>query len=349
MQPPAPTRSITAFRGAIRSLLESEAAARRDVVILALDGVPHELAAALWPHARIEKMRSVFPTTSSSAWLSCLTGLEVARHGVPGVVFRTESDPLINVYEHRTALEMPRQGNIFSDAAAVGYAPVALLGDLEPLACTWTDALLEHSRQVAGHRFYAADDGRPPQAMLRSVELALASCLGGARCERPRLIWCFVEVDRRIHMHGYDGDVIDFLEGIDGLALRMVEHGAVVVAHSDHGLVHTRHDASIDALLAGLPAEFGCAMGGAGRTRWFYTAPGSDDKLIAHLRRELPGSVHMCTAGEVFARDSLARSRVGDVVLIARGTDFVTFAGQCFDHGSDTDAELYVPYAVWNR
>jgi len=82
--------------------------------------------------------------------------------------------------------------------------------------------------------------------------------------------------------------------------------------------------------------------------RWFYCPAGSEDQLVNRLRGELPASVHIFGADELFVPGSLARSRVGQIALVARGSDFVTFNGHMFDHGSDTDGELYVPYGVWN-
>jgi hypothetical protein len=339
--------SITTFRGAVRQILRGEVVgARRDVVILALDGVPHALAAGLWRRARIEKMHSVFPATSSSAWLSCLTGADVSEHGIPGVVFRLPGAGLVNLYRHREPLVLPVVGNIFSDAAEAGYAGWAIPGDLHALDCSYVDALLAGASRFPGQHFYTAKPERPSAGMARAVEDAVARCLDNAPA-RPCLVWCFVEVDLRIHASGYDDEVIAFVQRVDALAQRLAARGAVVVAHSDHGLVPTRHEASIAALLSSVCAEFACSLGGAGRTRWVYVPPRQEDRVAARLRRELPANVHLYGADEVFAPGSLARERVGELVLIARGEQFIVKGGQRFEHGSDTRGEVEVPFAVW--
>jgi hypothetical protein len=140
-----------------------------------------------------------------------------------------------------------------------------------------------------------------------------------------------------------------FLASIEGAALDLAQQkGALVVAHSDHGLVATRHVPEIDRFLVALKEEDGCLMGGAGRTRWLYPSPGSEDRLLARLERGLPSTIRIASADEVFVKPSVARERVGAIVLIAGGDEFVTFNGQHFEHGSLTDAELDVPLAVWD-
>src|SRR5438270_1323937 len=123
----------TAFRTFVRALLEREAGTEvpRDVVVLAVDGIPYDMAAEAWPEARIERLRAVFPTTSSAGWLSSLSGLDVDAHGVPGVVFRVEDGAApIGVFDFHGELGSAANENVFSDAEALGYAPLAIGGDL---------------------------------------------------------------------------------------------------------------------------------------------------------------------------------------------------------------------------
>jgi hypothetical protein len=96
-----------------------------------------------------------------------------------------------------------------------------------------------------------------------------------------------------------------------------------------------------------LPAERGYATGGAGRTRWIYSDARGEDGLVAALQRALPSTIRIASADEVFAAGSLARTRVGNVVLIAEGEEFMTFDGQRFEHGSSTDMEIDIPFAEW--
>ena len=341
--------SITGFRSRIRSLLVSEGltASRRDIIILAIDGIPHELALASWPHANIYRMCSVFPTTSSTAWLSSLTGAEVERHGIPGVVFKIADGELINIFEYRGWLDSPTMGNIFSDAVDNGYFPISVMGDLEPYDCAWRSALLSHSQLMRGYRFYTAPQPNEPTALCQKVLRAVSACLEVHSSKKPKLVWCFIDADRHIHHRGYDEDLMRFLGLIEDLALGFTRQGAVVIAHSDHGLTRTNHNLAVQLLLEQLQAQYKCVIGGAGRTRWIYARPATEDHLFAILERSLPSTIRVCLADEVFGTGSLARARVGAIVLIAKGEEFMTFSGQQFEHGSATEAELYVPFAQW--
>jgi hypothetical protein len=343
--------SITTFRSRVRCLLEREAASghRRHIVILALDGIPYDLAATTWSKAKVTRMQSIFPTTSSTAWLSSLTGTDVAHHGVPGVVFRLPDryGDLVNVFSHRGPLNCPSTGNIFRDAIELGYRPLTVLGDLEPFECSWRDVLLQDSERVEGYRFYTASEPFSPSALGHVLRDAISECLT-TRSLEPRLVWCFVDCDQRIHYEGYDSKLVRFLECTESIAGELVERDTVVVAHSDHGLAPTCHDEGIASLIQQTEVGHGCSMGGAGRTRWLYTRPGVRDEIVDELRRDLPASVRVCLADHYFPTKSLARSRVGEILLIAEDERFITSSGYRFDHGTLTSAETIVPFAEWH-
>jgi hypothetical protein len=327
----------------LRSVLNAEAAGRRrDVVVLAIDGIPHALGAAAWRHARVSPLETVFPSASAPAWLTSLTGAQVSDHGVPGVVFRGPSGALVNVLECRDDLALQTGGNLFTDARRAGYLPLVVVGDWEPYDCAFRDALFRGAVLVRGHRFYTG--ARPRRAMARhiasAVETALASSVG------PRLVWCFVDVDQHVHGHGYDDHVQTLLGEVDQLALDWTAAGRVVLAHSDHGLVKTRHLPELAKLFEDLGRR-GCAVGGAGRTRWLYPDPGSEDAIFDSVTRAVPASVSVYPSARLWSRDSVAFARVGAIVLVAEGDEFVTFHGHTYEHGSWTAPERRVPFASW--
>lgn len=340
--------SITSFRAQVRDVLAEPATAGRHVIVLGVDGIPFELAQRAWRGARVHEARSVFPTTSSTAWLSSLTGASVDEHGVPGVVFAVPevTDALIDVYAYQGSLGEPPPDDLFSDAARAGYTPVAILGDLEDTHGTWRDWLVHRAQRVPGHRFFSGPDATSdPDALGARLEAAVARAL--ATPPGPCLVWCFLDADRHIHRHGYDEALRAFLARIDAIADGWARDGAVVIAHSDHGLVPTRHDPAIAATLDRITARHGCAMGGAGRTRWLYAAPAIEARVRDELTRDLPASVRIEPADAWFAPGSLARRRVGSIVLVAEGEAFLAAEGVRFEHGSLTARELPVPIAVW--
>jgi hypothetical protein len=339
--------SITSVRGRIAAVVEAEAAGRRgDVVVLAVDGIPFDVAAERWTSAYLTSLRSVFPTTSATGWLSSLTGLAVADHGIPGVAFVEPTGEPINIYSHRGPLGLCTAGNIFTDARAAGYHPLVILGDLEPLLCTWRNLLLEGAETRGGHPFFSSIDAEPLE-MGERVEGAIGVVRAESNPE-PRLIWCFMDADLYIHRHGYDDGILSFLSDLDRIAMTLMESGAAVMAHSDHGLVPTVHDADLECLLAALAPDFAHPIGGAGRARWLYPAEGRESAIRAALAAALPPDVEIVEAHALFEAGSMAHARVGPLILLATGKRFLSPPGYSHEHGSLTPTELHVPFAYWS-
>jgi len=349
-----PVESIAAIRRRVGAVLRDElrTGRRRTLILLAVDGIPAALAKAYWPAATITDFRSVFPATSSTAWLSSLTGAEVDFHGIPGVIFaaddHTYPPDLLNIFEHRKTLRVPDTGHLFADARSCGYEPVAIVGDLEPLDCTWREILLAEAHRVTGYPFYAAATPLSPATLCDRLRSALRKAQESAGA--PQLIWCFIDADRHIHGHGYDDELLAFLGELDALAALLAEQDLLVFAYSDHGLVLTRHNPALEELLLHrLPGEFGYMMGGAGRTRWLYCRPGTQDALAAALAETLPGSIRIELSDARFAIGSAAYRRVGELLLIAEGDEFLALPGYTHDHGSLTAPEMEIPLARWGH
>ena len=346
MHPRDECPSITSVRSRISAVMREEIAdSTQHLVILAIDGLRFDVAAGTWKDAQIERLRSVFPTTSSTAWLSSVTGLDVSDHGIPGVAYTGPEGDLINVYRFAGELRPWTDRNIFSDAAALAWQPIAVLGDLEHLECSWRSLLVAGATALVGHPFFARPDATPASIHVRLREaIAEAMVMPGV----PRkMIWCFIDADLHIHRHGYDRQLSGFLSEIEELALALARTGTTVVAYSDHGLVATRNDPELARLLDSVGSECERPMGGAGRTRWLYPKEGRGEALRLALEDGLPQDVRLADPDLYFRPGSPARERVGSVLLIAEGTSFLAEPGCDYEHGSLTDGELYVPFAVW--
>lgn len=349
--PGAPT-SIRSVRRLIRDLLAHEQATGRprDVVVLAVDGLGYRVASDAWPDARLSCLRSVFPTSSAPGWLSSLTGQPVDQHGVPGAFFAVEPYGRPSSFlRMRDELTSPDLGTVFRDAAALGYLPIALRGDLEHYPGRWRDLLLAGAHQLITPALFTRADGRPaeldPAELVRRLSQDLAETLPG-----PSLRWCFLELDTHLHRHGHDGYARQVLAELGALAARLADAGVLVLAHSDHGITATDQDDELANRLAGFCTEHDCVLGGAGRVRWLHRmdpARGLDlpDRLADWLH-DLP-SVRVQAADELFRPGSLGRRRVGDAVLTATGRRFLVPPGYRYEHGSSTEDEVLTPLACW--
>ncbi|WP_320777263.1 alkaline phosphatase family protein [Streptomyces sp. CRN 30] len=345
------TPSVTDFRRLLDGLMAEHAG--QHVVVLALDGVTFDVARACWPSGDLRLMRAVTPTTSSACWLSALTGRTVADHAVPGVVFTAPSGGprLINVLDYHGDDLTAAAGTVFSDAARHGRVPLAVLGDMEHYGSAWRDALLTDALRVPGHSFYTEHGTyhpRPSGDVGARVRTAIEETLARHGTRGPCLLWCYVEVDQHVHRHGYDTHTTEVLTALGEFADTLTRRGVVVVAHADHGLVPTVHDPALAGLLDGMGQSHGFTMGGAGRMRWLYPDhPAQRAELSASLRAALPDDIRVLPADQVFAAGSAARSRVGDVLLVAEGERFLTESDYRFDHGSFAAEETDTPFAVW--
>ena len=134
----------------------------------------------------------------------------------------------------------------------------------------------------------------------------------------------------------------------EDVALELARRDTIVVAHSDHGLVRTNNSPKLSQLMETLQEEYRFGIGGAGRVRWIYPKERTTRELVSRLEQSLSPAVRICAADEFFGQHSLARDRVGEIVLIANGDEFPTFSGHRFDHGSSTERELNGPLAIWN-
>jgi hypothetical protein len=346
--------SVCDVRSLIAGLLDAERSGpRRDVVLVGIDGLSDELARSCWGPRPVRTLRSVVPTTSAAAWLSSLSGTGVAGHGVPGVVFDASGGvaPPVNVYDPRAEFGIGVDGNVFTDAARCGWDPRAVLGDLEITPGVWRDALLRGAEGIEGHRFYTTGEpsyrSRPAAEVLADVDRAVARAL--ASDGTPVFLWCFIELDRHVHHHGYDDEARAFVDGFGQWAERLATRGDIVVAaHSDHGLVPTTHDPELAAVLDALAATHGFHIGGAGRVRWLHPAGGRRFPGSEVLRSALPPSVDVLDSDLVLSPGSRARERIGPVSLVARTERFLADPAHHFDHGGWSEAELCTPWCVWD-
>ncbi|MFC6700360.1 alkaline phosphatase family protein [Streptomyces thermocoprophilus] len=354
-----PTAPLTVadFRAELARLMAATTAPPGEqpphTVVFALDGVNLATAQRCWPGARTRLMRSVTPTTSSACWLSALTGLDTAAHGVPGVVFADPSGgpDLVNFLAYAGPGLAPDTGTVFHDAARLGRRPLALLGDMEHYGSAWRDALLQGAEPITGHTFYTEAGTyrpRPATDIVARVRTAVEAALDRYGTQQSCLIWCYIEVDQHVHRHGYDRHTTDVLTALDDWARELAARGTLVVAHADHGLVPTVHDEKRAALLDQLGQRYGFRMGGAGRMRWLYPTPETERRELAAVLRELlPYDIRVMGADDVFPAGSAARARVGDVVLVAEGERFLTDPDYRYDHGSFAPEETDTPFAVW--
>lgn len=341
--PIGPERRVRSIRARIDAMMRAR---QRNLVVLAVDGLPVRLAKRHWATARIGTLRSEFPATSSTCWLSAVTGASPSRHGAVGYLQRFAPGARAKiVFSESCTAAFAATPTLFDDARAAGYRPVCLEGDFAHLAGAWRDRVTSGAEMQATGAFYSGRHGFPSAAdVLARLHAAIDRALNHPG---PTLLWCYVDVDLLVHKYGYDAQVTDLLDGIESLA-RSLTPSSDVVACSDHGLVPTAHDPDLETALQETAARFGAELAGAGRTRWFYAGEDRTEALRDRLIEILPGTVKVRRRADLF-EDGPFAVRVGDPVIVATGDRFLAEPGYTHDHGSWLDDEVFVPFAHWSR
>ncbi|QMV16149.1 alkaline phosphatase family protein [Vibrio spartinae] len=345
--------NLTHIRGWVRDLIAEQTNNRgKSVVLLAVDGVRYADAERYWYSANhLQRISSVYPTTSSSCWLSSITGDCVERHGCVGVVFKPHpTSEMINVYSHPNGFVREGERTLFHDALQQGFTPLALSSDLGTIDCGWRERLLRGAQIISSplhfHKPCKADEPIDVNELIYRLNRDIENIAA-----RPEQIfgWIFLDLDRYIHRHGYDYAVSKYLLSLNQLASEWAKKGLVIAAHSDHGLVETIHSPALEYYLDQIINKYGLEIGGAGRTRWLYVPKSVDiNQLMSELATNIPEDVEVARRSDYFSPAKQTSAKVGDILLIARSTRFITDPGILFDHGSLTKDEWDIPFAIWS-
>jgi hypothetical protein len=363
----APDR--TQWIGALPNIVEAivgdgwgpiKAAEGQPVIILAVDGLAFEVAAKCWSADVLIPLTSVFPSTSTSGWLSSLTGASVDLHRLTGVVYRLPNDILYNAISDEpldgaSRVESPFAAvpNLFMRMQGRRRC-ISLPGDLKLYPSRWRDALL------AGSDVIWPSTNRQDRPL--NARAAVAECAHGisgvlSAIRGASILWAFLNLDDYIHAHGYDASIYSALGDLNRQIDDWVGRGAIVVAISDHGMTpasatpaRVKQWDEIDDLYGNLKS------GGAGRVRWLYPKAGQSEAMAAALRAAFGDVALICTSEELAKLGllgfdhPLVLDQIGEIVAIATAAEFPSAGVSCrFEHGALTEREMFVPLAIWYR
>ncbi|MFV2084254.1 alkaline phosphatase family protein [Micromonospora sp. LOL_021] len=344
--------------------------ARHGVIMLAVDGLSYDAAlAAGWRTAELTQLASTFPSTSTTAWLTAMTGVGPAQHGVPGMVYRVPGRGcLVYAVTGQVLAQGPADPGgdprlvighptIFDRAAADGVQCRAVAREIAHLPGPWAQALLRGATVVpAAPAETLARHARDPALLVDAAATEVdeqidvhrdgraGRQLGDVRRRQPMLLWTYVNLDDYLHRHGYDEPAVAAMAELGRRAARWAQAGWTVIGYSDHGQVRC---APADDLVRAWsvlddPARRLLPAGGAGRVRWLYPAPGDEDEVGGRLAAALGSSAR------IVATDEAWRDRVGPVIAIAADQRFpVPDPSLSWEHGADSADETVVPLAIW--
>ncbi len=301
-----------------------------------------------------------FPATTAAGLAAVGTGCRSGEHAVVGMSFRLPDVGVINALrwrphpwgddlrERAVPERVQPRATVFERATSAGVA-VSVISAAEFAGSGLTRAVLRGGRYLGVH---AIGD--------------LVAAIGTSIAERGFCYAYHADLDLVGHLHGPGSDAwrmqlrqVDLL--VESIADALPRGGLLAVV-ADHGMVALGEDV-VDADAAPPLHDGVVALGGEVRARHVYTRDGATADVLATWREFLGPRAWVVTREEAVAAGWFgervtddARSRIGDVVVAARGCSGVlrrtvepvesSLVGQ---HGSLTAAEQRVPLLLAHR
>jgi hypothetical protein len=301
----------------------------------------------------VARLTAGFPTTTTTSLTSLGVGAPAGEHGMTGYqMYVADTGRVLNALQWDLGrgpdpIVWQPVATTLQRAEAAGVS-VTMIAPAEFAGTGLTQAALR------GGDYLGLDSYDRYASSVRSV-------LGDRN--GPALAYVYYgALDRTGHTLGVASQAWrDELRRVDAVAAKIAETlppDALLLVTADHGMVDIDRAQLVE--VADEPAlNVGVrVLAGEGRCRYVHTAPGAARDVLAIWHDELDGPFCVLSRDETIDAGLLgpvvtedAASRVGDVVVLARG------AGAVFDrrvdaarvrnligqHGSLTSAETYVP------
>ncbi|KRE30086.1 phosphodiesterase [Mycobacterium sp. Soil538] len=301
-----------------------------------------------------------FPATTAAGLAAVGTGCRSGEHAMVGMSFRLPEVGVLNALRWRphpwgddlrdraVPEQVQPRATVFERAGSAGVA-VSVISAAEFAGSGLTRAVLRGGRYVGVH---AIGD--------------LVAAIGTTVAERGFCYAYHADLDLVGHLHGPGSDAwrmqlrqVDLL--VESIADALPRGGLLAVV-ADHGMVSLGEDV-VDADAAPPLQDGVVALGGEVRARHVYTRAGATADVLATWREFLGPRAWVVTREEAVGAGWFgervtddARSRIGDIVVAARGSSGVlrrtaepvesSLVGQ---HGSLTSAEQHVPLLLTHR
>lgn len=312
-------------------------------------------------------LTSVFPSTTSTAWTSMLTGKPPWEHGVYGTSFLLEGcganyvwlNDSLSLGKERAALKSPSERiklnlsgspTLFQILSGEGVSVHYLGSHGLTIPNRLNDELAAGAVQVR-----VSPD---PQIKLRlpeyldlflqkSGELLAA---GGGK----RLIWNYIDTDEYIHQYGYKMLTRAFpWEKLFGFWRGEKRPGRAFVLVSDHGQVPQRPGTFNFLRETEDNPLFRYNTGGAGRVLYFYPAPDRTAEAASWLRGIIGDTGFLLPKEKLveyglFSPSPAAFERIGELVAVGSSDRFPSAGpGYVSEHGAITEGEMFVPLLLF--
>lgn len=349
----------------LRALDPGRVAGHRNVVLLVVDGLGYHYLRGAEAGGNLRagllgSITSVFPTTTTTAITTFLTGLAPQQHGLTGwYTWFRELGCVLTVLPARPRFGGPPLGGSGIDTARL-FDHVPVFDRLDARSHMVAPKYIAHSDFNLAHCGCARVHGY--EGLAQMFELS-ADIVRGA--SEPSYVYAYwPDFDRIAHERGVGSEEAGaHLAEIDAVFAQFLDRIAgsdtLVIVTADHGFIDSTEEHTIDLedhpALAGMLALPLC---GERRAAFCYLRPDRCRDFEAYVNAELAGCAELRRSQELIAGGWFGRGtphprlheRAGDYTLIMKDNFVIEdrLFGQTRHrlvgvHGGLSEEELYVP------
>lgn len=304
-------------------------------------------------------LSSVFPSTTSSAWASVITGEVPGYHGVYGTSYRINehetyvwlndsvSDKVNSYMKEGQQLFIGNQSTLFSSLGNKQKIYVGRHGQSENNSFFITLTSGIDKRIFPDLETYISMKYQPDEL----VDYIFDCINDELSADDEKLVWAYFDFDDFIHERGYEK--LDYLWPLFFARLeQLVNKADSVILVADHG--QTAQNQWEESVLGESEnAVFSLRICGAGRVLYLY---GDDTESLAKWAHEyyqdhalIMTRAEAINAG-LFPKDCADEERIGDIIVIGKDFDFHSIgANYLYEHGACTEDEMFVPAVLFEK
>ncbi|MDD2565599.1 MAG: alkaline phosphatase family protein [Candidatus Gracilibacteria bacterium] len=342
---------------------------KKQIFIFAIDSISfkyfsEELIDILPEKSQKSVLTSVFPSTTSCAWISIMSGLSTSQHGIVGVSFFHElynksfiwlNDEICSTdlkkipIPSRDGLFRTDFDNIFQKVSGKhtyygrhgmgkkgGYTIIhekLTKGTKHSLPNISAENYLDLKMIFEGFKKYISDE---------------------SILDKSGLHWLYLDLDFYIHKYGYTKELKeDFFIPFFKLLNSIKNDDNEIIFCSDHGQIQQgKVDENIFERSKG-NNDLKIMTSGAGRSLFFYPKDGKEKRVLKWVKELVKDT------GWVFDKNKWIElglidanekdnERIGEIIAIAKGDGFPsTGPSSLFEHGGISEEEMFVPFVLF--
>lgn len=341
-----------------------------EIVVFACDAISYEYyLSKIQPiskkyHYYVGVLSSVFPSTTSVAWPSIITGTTPSEHAIYGTSFLHEDfnknyiwiSNTINdkktreiVSKKQCRLNLSKKLTLFEKLQKKGITSYYLGTHGQGKFNPFRQELTRGSILIKPDKNYAELKMTPQKLVNWFINKNKILFKNGSH---KHLIWNYIDLDDYIHEQGYDKlsqslnweTIFKFCSGYkdNRLFLLISDHGQIKQTVKDFSILKSSNDN--DNLFYN--------TGGAGRVLYFYPATNKENEIYDWVKNIVGRTGLVIRKEELFKyklinKNAIGMDRIGQIVAIATSANFPSVGNEyIFEHGSISSREMFVPFII---